>query len=201
MSWRLCPHWGRLQHFKDVRTKCVQTVHGAYRFRGRRIRACSCLIQAGFPASFFPLSDLIPPRTIPELRYLFAQLGARMPYREASTLLRLFSFRPNRAGRMTILRHTVALGPVIDTKRRNAAKHPSQVDLAATRNASVDIADTYIRHFRRDPGRQFKVTAERIEWDGKLAERFAFVASASRYYPDHFEGILRQSKTCPGAEI
>jgi hypothetical protein len=66
MSCRRRPHCGRQQYFNDVRTKCVQTVHGAYRFRGRRIRSCSCLIQAGFPVSFFPLGNLLPRRTTPE---------------------------------------------------------------------------------------------------------------------------------------
>jgi hypothetical protein len=30
---RECPDCGSLQHYKDVRTKCVQTIHGSYRFR------------------------------------------------------------------------------------------------------------------------------------------------------------------------
>jgi hypothetical protein len=94
MSWRRCWHCGSEQSFKDMRTKYVRTVHGAYRFRGRRIRTCSCLARKGFPNAFFPLGDLIPRRTTPELRYLFAELGARKPYREASTVLRLFGLVP-----------------------------------------------------------------------------------------------------------
>ena len=201
MSWRRCPHCGSQQYFKDMRTKCVRTVHEAYRFRGRRIRTCSCLTREGFPEAFFPLGDLIPRRTTPELRYLFAELGARMPYREASTVLRLFGFSAEGTGRMTILRHTAALGQVIDTQRRNAAVQVFDADFSATRGASVSIDDTFVRHCRRDPGRQIKVTAGRIERDGKLAERFAFVASAPRHYPDHFEGILREAQIGPGAEI
>ena len=38
MPWRRCPHCGRQQYFKDMRTKCVRTVHGAYPLRSRRAR-------------------------------------------------------------------------------------------------------------------------------------------------------------------
>jgi hypothetical protein len=132
---------------------------------------------------------------------LFAELGARMPYREASTVLQLLGFQARGAGRMTILRHTAALGQVIDTSRRNAAVRSFYDDFSATRGASVGIDDTYVRHCRQDPGRQFKVTAGRIERDGRLAERFAFVASSPRHFPDHFEGVLRESQIGPGADI
>jgi hypothetical protein len=102
---------------------------------------------------------------------------------------------------MTILRHTAELGQVIDNQRRNAAVEVFDADFSATHGASVGIDDAYVRDCRRDLGRQIKVTAGRIERDGKLAERFAFVASAPRHYPDHFEGILRESQIGPGAEI
>jgi hypothetical protein len=49
------PDCGRVQQFKDVRTKCVQTIHESYRFRGRRITACPCLAQRGYAVAFFPL--------------------------------------------------------------------------------------------------------------------------------------------------
>jgi hypothetical protein len=54
---RRCPECGRLQHFKDVRTKCVKTIHGSYRFRGRRISACPCQVKQGYSPAFFPLGD------------------------------------------------------------------------------------------------------------------------------------------------
>lgn len=83
LCFRRCTHCGQRQPFKDVRTKCVLTVFGAYRFRGRRIRLCRCQVDPGCIASFFPLGYVIPRRTTPEIGHLFAQLGARMPYREA----------------------------------------------------------------------------------------------------------------------
>jgi hypothetical protein len=50
---RAFPGCGSLQHYKDTRTKCVQTVHGAYRFRGRRIRSCPCQTRLGYSPAFF----------------------------------------------------------------------------------------------------------------------------------------------------
>jgi hypothetical protein len=41
------------------------------------------------PKTLFPLGELIPRRTTPELRYLLAELGARMPYREASRTFKM----------------------------------------------------------------------------------------------------------------
>ena len=132
-----------------MRTKCVRTAHGAYRFRGRRIRTCSCLTREGFPEAFFPLGDLIPRRTTPELRYLFAELGARMPYREASTVLRLVGCGAKGTNCMAILRHTAALGQVIDAQRRNAAVRVFDADFSTTRGAPVGIDDTDVRDCRR----------------------------------------------------
>jgi hypothetical protein len=70
-----CVECGRPKRIKDIRTKCVQTVFGAFRFRGRRYRACGCRGQP---------HKLRQRRTTPEVRYLFAELGAGMPYRAAS---------------------------------------------------------------------------------------------------------------------
>jgi hypothetical protein len=47
-------------------------------------------------------SEIIPRRTTPEVRYLFAELGARMPYRAASKVLRICGFGDIRASHMAI---------------------------------------------------------------------------------------------------
>ena len=187
---RTCPGCGSLQHYKDTRTKCVQTVHGAYRFRGRRIRSCPCQIKLGYSPAFSPLSELIPRRTTPEVRYLFAELGARMPYREASEILKTCGFSRMRAGRMTIWRHTVALGRIISDQQCEAG-YVFQESKRPVRGVSVGIDDTYLRS-QRGEGRQFQVTGGRLERNGRLAERFAFVSSAPGWTRDQFTGMLRQ---------
>jgi hypothetical protein len=188
LCFRRCSHCRHRQPFKDVRTKCVLTMFGAYRFRGRRIRLCRCQIDRGCTASFFPLGHLIPRRTTPAVRHLFAELGALMPYREASRVMQMFGFGSGRAGRMTVWRHTVAVGRQIEGDQiaavRDGAGHPSVQRLL------IGIDDTYIRHHQRDASRQIQVTAGRFERDGKLAERFAFISSAPKWSPDQFQGIF-----------
>ena len=88
---RLCNDCGRRQRIKDTRRKCVQTAFGAFRLRGRRYRVCQCQRREIGPV-FFPLGEIIPRRTTPEVRFLFAELGATMPYREASRVLRTCGF-------------------------------------------------------------------------------------------------------------
>ena len=73
---RPCEDCGRPRRIKDTRTKCVQTVFGAFRFRGRRYRTCACCDHSGEARQDFPLGELIPRRTMPEVRYMFAELGA-----------------------------------------------------------------------------------------------------------------------------
>jgi hypothetical protein len=104
---------------------------------------------------------------------LFAELGARMPYREASCLLKVCGFGRMRASRMTIWRHTIALGRSIDSQQRAAARGAKAGRSTPARGVSVGIDDTYMRHCRRDAGRQIQVTGGRIERNGKLAARFA----------------------------
>jgi hypothetical protein len=143
---RECPDCGSVQHDKDVRTKCVQTNHGGYRFRERRINTCQCQVKRGYSPVCFPLGELIPRHTTPEVRYLFAELGARMPYREASGLLEVCGFGRMRASRTTIWRHTIALGKLIDFQQRKAAQEAGAGRRRACRGVSMGIDDTYVRH-------------------------------------------------------
>ena len=158
-------------------------------------------MQRGYSPAFFPLGELIPRRTTPEVRYLFAELGARMPYREASRVLQICGFDCVRTGRMTIWRHTIAIGTSINVEQNKQATAIPDNASPMVRKMSVGIDDTYIRHFRRDAGRQIQVTGGRIERNGKLAERFAFVSSAPGWTPDQFEGLLRQYGLGSGTSI
>jgi hypothetical protein len=52
---RTCDDCGLSKRIKDNRTKCVQTVFGAFRFRGRRYRACGCRYRTDEAHQDFPL--------------------------------------------------------------------------------------------------------------------------------------------------
>jgi hypothetical protein len=114
---RSCAHCGERRRIKDIRTKCVQTIFGAFRFRGRRYRACGCCDEADGYRQDFPLGEIIPRRTTPEVRYLFAELGARMPYRAASRVIKVCGFGDMRASYMAIRRHTLAIGRELEAQQ------------------------------------------------------------------------------------
>ena len=198
---RRCPNCDQPQRMKDVRTKCVQTVFGRYRFRGRRFQACKCFRFVRMPKTLFPLGELIPRRTTPELRYLLAELGARMPYREASRTFKMCSFGGMRASHSAIRRHTLALGYFLHWQQfhsfmPNGAKRPEAAD-----SMVVGIDDTYIRHHKPRTSRQIQVTAGRLERNGELAGRFAFVAGSEDWRPYHFGGFLNQQGLASSTDV
>src|SRR3984893_15352717 len=69
----------------------------------------------------FRLEEIIPRRTTPEVRYLFAELGAGMPYRAASRVLKTCGFGDMGASHMAIRRHTLATGRELEAQRLDAA--------------------------------------------------------------------------------
>jgi hypothetical protein len=189
---RHCARCGSSKRIKDVRTKCVQTVFGAFRFRGRRYRSCQCLAQEDGYCQEFPLGEIIARRTTPEVRYLFAELGARLPYRAASEILNVCGFGNMRASHMAIRRHTLALGRALETQRLDAAGGQCAYPPETARSIVVGIDDTYIKHREPLVTRQFQVTAGRLERDGKLGARFVFVSSNPGWTDSFFDGFLLQ---------
>jgi hypothetical protein len=177
---------------KDIRTKCVQTVFGAFRFRGRRYRACGCRDHPDGYRQDFSLGEIIPRRTTPEVRYLFAKLGARMPYRGASRVLQICGFGDMRASHMAIRRHTLATGRELEAQRLFAADGQSVQATATAKSLVVGIDDTYVKHREHLVARQFRVTAARVERNGKLGARFVFVASSPGWTESFFDGFLLQ---------
>ena len=189
---RPCEYCRKPKLIKDIRTKCVQTVFGAFRFRGRRYRSCGCRADPYAYRQDFPLAEIIPRRTTPEVRYLFAELGARVPYREASQILKICGFGQMRASHMAIRRHTVALGRELEAQRLEAANGQAVQAPGTAKTLVVGIDDTYVKHREPLVARQFQVTAGRVERDGKLGARFVFVSSYPGWTDSFFDGFLLQ---------
>jgi hypothetical protein len=189
---RACVDCGRPKRIKDTRTKCVQTAFGAFRFRGRRYKACGCRDNPEGPRQDFPLGEIIPRRTTPEVRYLFAELGASMPYRAASRVLKTCGFGRMRASHMAIRRHTLAIGEELEVQRLEVADGQAGRASEAAQSLVVGIDDTYVKHREHGVARQFQVTAGRVERNGKLGARFVFVASHPGWTDSFFDGFLLQ---------
>src|SRR5271170_998320 len=189
---RPCVYCGKPKRIMDIHTKCVQTVFGAFRFRGRRYRSCGCRDQPDGYRQDFPLGEIIPRRTTPEVRYLFAELGARMPYRAASRILKVCGFGEMRASHMAIRRHTLAIGRELEAQRLDAADGQAVQTPQTAKSLVVGIDDTYVKHREPLVARQFRVTAGRVERDGKLGARFVFVSSNPGWTDSFFDGFLLQ---------
>jgi hypothetical protein len=187
-----CVDCGRPRRVKDTRTKCVQTISGAFRFRGRRYRACGCRNDPEGLRQDFPLGEIIPRRTTPEVRYLFAELGASMPYRAASKVLRTCGFGDMRASHMAIRRHTLAMGHELEAQRLEAADGQAVHAPETAKSLVVGIDDTYVKHRDRLAARQFRITAGRVGRNGKLGARFVFVSSSAGWTANFFDGFLLQ---------
>ena len=183
-----CSDCGRRQRIKDTRCKCVQTAFGAFRLRGRRYWVCQCRAQS-MDTLVFPLGEIISRRTTPEVRYLFAELGASMPYRQASRILRTCGLGPMRASHSAIRRHTIGLGRRLE-RERIFRDVPSESEAATSMVVGID--DTYIRHREPRESRQLQVTAGRIERNGALGARFAFVSWTPIWNAEQVQGFLRQ---------
>jgi hypothetical protein len=80
-----CPGCGARRRHKDARTIVVRTLFGRLRMRSPRWHHCSCQPQP--KRIFSPLTELLPERTTPELRYLEAKFAGLVSYGLSAKLL------------------------------------------------------------------------------------------------------------------
>jgi hypothetical protein len=86
-------------------------------------------------------------------------------------------------------------GRLREIARALACSRDTVREVATVRNppdAPKGLPDRYIHHGQRDASRQNRVTGGCIERDGKFAERFPFVAAASRWRWDQYSWMLHQ---------
>ena len=94
---------------------------GAFRFRGRRYRSCSCRDHRDGIANASRWVKSF--RGGQRQRYAICSpnSGSRMPYRAASRILKVCGFGDMRASHMAIRRHTLAIGRELEAQRLDAA--------------------------------------------------------------------------------
>lgn len=100
-----------------------------------------------------------------------------------------------------IWRHTMKICMSIDADQRQAALARLGGTPSTGRAVSVGADDTCIRHHQPDAGRHIQVTGGRIERNGRLAARCAFISSVPGWTPDQFKELLRQHGIGPGASM
>lgn len=110
-----CPNCRSLHTIKDSRPRSFRTVFGVIRVRSSRYLRCGCSGGAGQIVS--PLWFLRHQRTTPELEYLLASWGSRMPYRRAAELLgEILPLQRGRVAQSSVRRHTLAVGRRLDER-------------------------------------------------------------------------------------
>lgn len=109
---RPCSQCDKSQRVKDRRRRRIATVFGTVLIRCRRSIRCKC--AGGTACAVWPLASVRLGRSTPELDYLVAKWGSRLPYRRAAALLN--EFLPlAKTGNCSRLR------PAANTQRRREA--------------------------------------------------------------------------------
>src|SRR5450631_3273886 len=179
---RLCPNCQSLQRVKDSRPRSFRTVFGVVKVFTCRYLRCGCRGGAGQIVS--PLWFLRHRRTTPELEYLLASWGSRMPYRRAAELLgELLPLQDGPVAQSSVRRHTLAVGHRLDER----VTVPEEYDFPTNRRPPIQartrltiaIDGTYIRSDRLTGMTQHYVIAGRVDADGQLGGSFAWVAQTA----------------------
>src|SRR5215471_15329292 len=172
---RKCLQCGRKQRIKDRRKRCLRTSFGVVRVSCRRFLRCRC--QGGRRVTVWPLNGRQASGTTPELQYLYADWGSKVPYRRAATVLQ--ELLPERVSHATLRRHTLKVG----ARLQQRVIEPNEYDWPESRRAlvpaakslSVAIDGTYIRADGAMWLREYQVVAGRMERQGGLGDYFAWV--------------------------
>jgi hypothetical protein len=121
------------------------------------------------------------PGSTPELSYLMAKWGSILPYRRAAEMLgELLPIADGIVSHATLRRHALAIGARLDQR----VMEPDEYDWPESRRDPVPpctrlivaIDGTYVRSNLDTGLYQHYVVAGRIERDGILAGRFAWIA-------------------------
>jgi hypothetical protein len=172
---RKCLQCGRKQRIKDRRRRCLRTIFGVVRVSCRRYLRCRW--QGGKRVTVWPLNGRQASGTTPELQYLYADWGSKVPYRRAATVLQ--ELLPERVSHATLRRHTLKVG----ARLQQRVIEPSEYDwpesrrepVPAAKSLSVAIDGTYVRADRTMWLREYQVVAGRMERQGELGDYFAWV--------------------------
>ncbi|MEB4734173.1 ISKra4 family transposase, partial [Burkholderia contaminans] len=140
---RSCADCGRLRRLHDSHCSELKTTLGKVFYCRERWKACNCGADRSTYVS--PLKDYLTEASTGELRWLHAELGATMPYRQAKSVMDLLSPTSGRDSHVTIRNHTVAVGKSIQHAR------PVRRQCETTKpDVALGIDVGYVRRARRN---------------------------------------------------
>ena len=177
-----CPNCQSLRRIKDSRPRSFRTVFGVIGVRSSRYLRCGCRGGAGQIVS--PLWFLWHQRATPELEYLLASWGSRMPYRRAAELLgEILPLQRGRVVQSSVRRHTLAVGHRLDERITVPEEYDfpnsERLPIPPRNRLTIAIDGTYIRSDRIMGLTQHYVIAGRVEADGQLGGSFAWVGQTA----------------------
>jgi len=114
-SRRSCFVCGVQRRLHDSHCSELKTALGKIFYCRERWKACNCGADGSRYVS--PLKNYLTEASTGELRWLHAQLGATMPYRQAKAVLDLLTPTSGRDNHVTVRNHTVAIGKSIQHAR------------------------------------------------------------------------------------
>ena len=131
-----------------------------------------------------PLWFLRHQRTTPELEYLLASWGSRMPYRRAAELLgEILPLQRGRVAQSSVRRYTLAVGHRLDERVTVPEEYDfpnsERIPIAAHTRLTIAIDGTYIRSDGITGMTQHYVVAGRVAADGQLGGSFAWVGQTA----------------------
>ena len=200
---RKCLQCGRKQRIKDRRRRCLRTIFGVVRVSCRRFLRCRCQ-GGGKRVTVWPLNGRQASGTTPELQYLYADWGSKVPYRRAATVLQ--ELLPERVSHATLRRHTLKIG----ARLQQRVIEPSEYDwpesrrepVPAAKSLSVAIDGTYVRADGTMWLREYQVVAGRMERQGKLGDYFAWVPQHRLCFtPDFMKAALEANGWTPKSKV
>jgi hypothetical protein len=144
-SRRTCASCGASRRLHDSRCSELKTTLGGVFYCRERWKACRCGADDSRYVS--PLKSYLTDASTGELRWLHAELGATMPYRQARRVMDLLLPTSGRDNHVTIRNHTVAVGKSIrhSQPERPGAKRRNRVPSLALTSAMFDVHDAMAR--------------------------------------------------------
>lgn len=176
---------------KDYRTRTLDTVLGRVVVEAPRFDGCQkCKEQK----TISPLTELLPTRTLPELRHLQARFAAELPYRRAAALLREILPETGGLTAMTTRSRTANIGMTIEADLCREAEH-TRTDPDEARELTVGIDGAFVKLRRTEPiGRQhFEILTGRIERERGAGTAFAIVRDLDHRAKQTVQAVLRRA--------
>jgi hypothetical protein len=203
-AWGFCMHCQRQQRMKDLRSRCLGTVFGKVDVFCRRYIRCTC--RGGKPSIQWPLGQMGLKRNTPELSFLLAKWGSLVPYRQAAALLgELLPISDHGVAQSTVRRYTLAVGAHVDQR----VTEPDEYDwpesrrqpVPSGRRLMVAIDGTYVRSNLDTGLYQHYVVSGRIDCDGVLAGRFAWISQRPGESEEFLKAALQGNGWTPESKV